>query len=70
VVTLGAGGAVWSDGTSVRRCAVDAVVPDGDPVGAGDAFTAGLLRARLAGAAVDAQLTAGCTVARQAMAGT
>lgn len=70
VVTLGAGGAVWSDGTSVCTCAVDAVVPDGDPVGAGDAFTAGLLHARLAGASVDAQLAAGCTEAWHAMAGT
>lgn len=67
VITLGADGVVWSDGADVRRCAVPARVAGGDPVGAGDAFTAGLLAARLSGSSIDAQLAAGCAAAARAV---
>jgi ribokinase len=50
VITLGAGGALWSDGEQVERAAAaDAPAPV-DSTGAGDAFTAGWLAARLDGA--------------------
>jgi sugar/nucleoside kinase (ribokinase family) len=58
VVKLGPGGAVWARGDEVRSVpAVTATVVD--TTGAGDAFAAGLLAARLAGADVDAALAAG-----------
>lgn len=48
-VTCGAGGALWADGTGLTaRPALAAIVVD--TVGAGDAFTAGLLAALLSGA--------------------
>jgi sugar/nucleoside kinase (ribokinase family) len=50
VITLGANGALWSDGEQVvRAAAADAPAPV-DSTGAGDAFTAGWLAARLGGA--------------------
>ncbi len=50
VITLGADGALWSDGEQVvRAAAADAPAPV-DSTGAGDAFTAGWLAARLDGA--------------------
>jgi ribokinase len=50
VITLGASGALWSDGEQVvRAAAADAPAPV-DSTGAGDAFTAGWLAARLCGA--------------------
>jgi ribokinase len=50
VITLGASGALWSDGEQVvRAAAADAPAPV-DSTGAGDAFTAGWLAARLGGA--------------------
>jgi sugar/nucleoside kinase (ribokinase family) len=57
VVKLGPAGAVWARGDEVRSVpAVTATVVD--TTGAGDAFAAGLLAARLAGADVDAALAA------------
>lgn len=57
VVKLGAGGAVWARGDEFRTVpAAPAEVVD--TTGAGDAFAAGLLAARLAGADVDAALDA------------
>jgi ribokinase len=49
VITLGASGALWSDGEQVvRAAAADAPAPV-DSTGAGDAFAAGWLAARLGG---------------------
>lgn len=62
VVKHGADGAWWSDGRDVVHVAapVTAVV---DSTGAGDAFAAGFLAARRAGAAVDDALAAGHALA-------
>ena len=48
VVTLGAEGALWTDGAAVVRAPAVAAVRGADTTGAGDAFAAGLLAARLA----------------------
>jgi len=67
VVTLGAEGALWTDGTESAHCdavPVEAVV---DSTGAGDAFAAGLLAARLAGAAPDEALKAATQLAARAV---
>ena len=67
VVTLGAGGALWSGGERVLRApaaAAEAV----DTTGAGDAFAAGLLAARADGAEPPEQLAAGCALAARAVA--
>jgi ribokinase len=59
VVTLGADGALWTDGVEVvreTRAAAGAL----DTTGAGDAFAAGFLVARLSGAAPEEALRAGC----------
>ena len=67
VVKLGAQGALWTDGeVQVRAPAVD--VPAIDTTGAGDAFAAGLLAARLAGAEPADALGAGCALAAEAVA--
>jgi sugar/nucleoside kinase (ribokinase family) len=68
VVTLGEDGALWTDGHAV--CLVDAVggVTVRDSTGAGDAFAAGLIAARLDGAAPKEALAAGCRLAAQAVA--
>jgi ribokinase len=67
VVKLGAQGALWTDGAAVVRvpAAPAAVV---DTTGAGDAFAAGLLVARLAGAGPREALEAGCRLAARAVA--
>ena len=66
VVTLGAEGALWTDGREVRRApavAADVV----DTTGAGDAFAAGLLAARVAGSDPEGALAAGCRLAAEAV---
>lgn len=63
VVKLGAGGARWG---SVRVPAVPVEVVD--TTGAGDAFAAGLLCARLAGVDRRGSLEAGCAAAARAVA--
>jgi ribokinase len=67
VVTLGAQGALWTDGDSqLRAPALD--VHAVDTTGAGDAFAAGLLAARMAGADPSDALGAGCSLAAEAVA--
>jgi len=67
VVKLGAQGALWTDGeTQVHVPAVDVLAVDS--TGAGDAFAAGLLAARLAGAEPADALGAGCALAAEAVA--
>ncbi|HMJ37616.1 MAG TPA: PfkB family carbohydrate kinase [Baekduia sp.] len=68
VVTLGVGGAVWTDGSTILRApapAADVV----DTTGAGDAFAGGWLAARRAGAGVPAALEAACASGARAVAG-
>jgi sugar/nucleoside kinase (ribokinase family) len=66
VVTLGAGGAIWSDGATVRRHAAHDVAVV-DTTGAGDAFVAGLLSAWRPGADPTAALEAACALAARAV---
>jgi ribokinase len=67
VVKLGAQGALWTDGASqVRAPAVEMLAVD--TTGAGDAFAAGLLAARIAGAEPADALGAGCALAAEAVA--
>lgn len=66
VVTLGEQGALWTDGRELVR--VDARPAEAaDSTGAGDAFAAGLLAARLRGAGAEEALLAGCALAAQAV---
>lgn len=66
VVTLGAAGAMWSDG--IRQVNVDAPpVTVRDTTGAGDAFTAGFLSAYLQGADVEQRLQQATQTAAQAV---
>jgi ribokinase len=67
VVTLGEEGALWTDGRGLVR--VDAEPTEVvDSTGAGDAFAAGLLSARLGGADPEQALRAGCGLAARAVA--
>ena len=68
VVKLGELGAVWTDGRSVRRVAAVPVAAPIDSTGAGDAFAAGLLAARLEGADPETAMAAGCRLAAEAVA--
>jgi sugar/nucleoside kinase (ribokinase family) len=71
VVTVGVDGALWSDGAEVLHCAAATVPPDLgsiDSTGAGDAFTAGWLAARLTDADVHAALAAATRLAATALA--
>jgi ribokinase len=67
VVTLGAEGALWTDGADRVRVAAEPVGEVLDTTGAGDAFAAGLLAARLGGAAPPEALAAGCRLAATAL---
>ena len=73
VVTLGAGGALWTDGSSVCRvpAATDVAGTPLDTTGAGDAFAAGFLVARLSGAGPEDALgrAAGSPLSRSARPG-
>jgi ribokinase len=68
VVTLGADGALWTDGRETVRDQAVPVEVAVDSTGAGDAFAAGLLTARLDGAAPAEALAAGCRLAAEAVA--
>ena len=68
VVTLGPAGALWTDGEAVLRAAAEPVDEVVDSTGAGDAFAAGLLTARVAGMSTAEQLAAGCRLAARAVA--
>jgi ribokinase len=71
VVKLGAEGALWTDGSNEERvpAVVVAAAVSGplDTTGAGDAFAAGLLAARLRGASPAEALRAGCELAARAV---
>ncbi|MPZ71676.1 MAG: hypothetical protein GEU74_00345 [Nitriliruptorales bacterium] len=67
VVTMGEQGAVYADVMRQLRCGA-AATPVVDTTGAGDAFTAGFLRARLAGEPVEQQLRSGAALAARAVA--
>jgi ribokinase len=67
-VTLGADGALWTDGGAVCRVEPVGGVTVLDSTGAGDAFAAGLIAARVSGAAPKEALAAGCRLAAQAVA--
>jgi sugar/nucleoside kinase (ribokinase family) len=68
VVTLGADGALWTDGATVLRApAPPAEVVD--TTGAGDAFAAGWLAARHAGADARTALESACVTGARAVAG-
>jgi sugar/nucleoside kinase (ribokinase family) len=68
VVTLGPGGALWTNGEEVLRAAAEQVGEVEDSTGAGDAFAAGFLSARLSGASTAEALAAGCRLAARAVA--
>ncbi|HEY2298546.1 MAG TPA: sugar kinase [Jatrophihabitans sp.] len=67
IVKQGAAGATWSDGKHVVQVACEPVAVF-DSTGAGDAFAAGVLAARLSGAGVAQQLQAGHRLAARAVA--
>jgi sugar/nucleoside kinase (ribokinase family) len=68
VVKLGEDGALWTDGSQVVRVPAEPVAQVVDSTGAGDAFAAGLIAARLFGAGAEAALSAGCRLAALAVA--
>jgi sugar/nucleoside kinase (ribokinase family) len=67
VVTLGDGGALWTDGRELLRVDAEPAPAAVDTTGAGDAFAAGFLVSRLSGAAPEAALEAGCRLAAAAV---
>jgi len=68
VVTLGADGAVWTDGRALRTATAAAGGAVPDTTGAGDAFAAGFLAAWLVDAPPDDALEAGNGLAARALA--
>ena len=67
-VTLGAAGVLWTDGGDLIRAGAGSGEGVVDTTGAGDAFAAGLLAARVRGAGVEESLAAGCALAARAVA--
>jgi sugar/nucleoside kinase (ribokinase family) len=68
VVTLGSGGALWTDGGSVLEAPAATRGPVADTTGAGDAFAAGFLAGWLTGAAPRDALRAANELAARAIA--
>jgi sugar/nucleoside kinase (ribokinase family) len=68
VVTLGEDGALWTDGRALSRVEAERGATVLDSTGAGDAFAAGLIAARLDGESPKEALAAGCRLAAQAVA--
>jgi ribokinase len=67
VITVGRDGALWTDGTQVVRVDAPAIAEVADTTGAGDAFAAGWLAARAAGASPHDALTAACALGTRAV---
>jgi ribokinase len=67
IVTLGVDGALWTDGHAVMRVGAPAVERVVDTTGAGDAFAAGWLAARRAGAEPQEALCAACASGSRAV---
>jgi ribokinase len=67
VVKLGEAGALWTDGRSIRRSPAEPVQHVTDTTGAGDAFDAGLVAARVHGAEPAEALAAACRLAAWAV---
>ena len=67
VVTLGPSGALWTDGTRISQIDGERVASPIDTTGAGDAFAAGFLVARLSGAGPEGALREGCRLAAVAV---
>ena len=67
VVTLGPGGALWTDGAAVLRAAAEPIEGVEDTTGAGDAFAAGFLSIRVSGGSTAEALAAGCKLAARAV---
>lgn len=67
VVTLGAAGALWTDGEQVVRVTAPRVEAVVDTTGAGDAFAAGWLAARRGRATPAAALDAACALGSRAV---
>ena len=68
MVTLGEEGALWTDGGRLCRAQAEPVSDVADTTGAGDAFAAGLIAARLDGAEPSEALIAACGLAARAVA--
>ncbi len=67
IVTLGASGALWTDGHTVVRAVARQVEHVVDTTGAGDAFAAGWLAARRVGAEPQEALSAACALGSRAV---
>jgi sugar/nucleoside kinase (ribokinase family) len=67
IVTLGASGALWTDGHAVVRAAAPELERIVDTTGAGDAFAAGWLAARRAGAEPQEALSVACALGSRAV---
>jgi ribokinase len=67
VVTLGPGGALWTNGGEVLRAAAEPVDDVEDSTGAGDAFAAAFLSTRVQRGSTAESLAAGCKLAARAV---